>query len=228
MPKSIPKPSKKVQYKKSAQKRRPWTPREDTAIRRLVEENGIKQWTLIAESLHTKYNIAGRSGKQCRERWHNHLAKDILKEAWTYEEDHVLFSTHQNIGNRWAEISNSLPGRTDNSIKNHFYSTVRKYYRKLSGKEGTAEELRENLKDITANILNELATERQISNEDENISAESVEDSQVFPDFSDMIITGQHISLPQDWCPLDFSFDEDQEILIFPMSPYEYSSQYIY
>ena len=228
MPKKILKPLKKAQYKKSAQKRRPWTPREDIAIRELVAENGIKQWTLIAESLQTNYSIPGRSGKQCRERWHNHLDKGILKEAWTYEEEQILFSVHQNIGNKWAEISKSIHGRTDNSIKNHFYSTIRKYYRKISGKEGTAEELRENLKDITSSILNELAIERQNSYPDQNFTMEPAEEPQFFPDFSDMIITGQHINMPQDWGHMDFFFDENPEVLIFPMSPYEYSSQYIY
>ena len=42
-----------------------------------------------------------------------------------------------------------------------------------------------------------------------------------------MIITGQHINVPQDWCQPDMNFDEDQEILIIPMSPFD-SLQYYY
>ena len=34
--------------------------------------------------------LKGRSGKQCRERWHNQLDPSIKKEQWTEEEDRIL------------------------------------------------------------------------------------------------------------------------------------------
>ena len=37
----------------------------------LVKKHGQQRWTVIADYLH------GRIGKQCRERWHNHLRPDI-------------------------------------------------------------------------------------------------------------------------------------------------------
>ena len=46
----------------------------------LVKKYGPKRWTLIAKQL------KGRIGKQCRERWHNHLNPEIKKTAWTEEE----------------------------------------------------------------------------------------------------------------------------------------------
>jgi Myb-like DNA-binding domain len=201
-------------------KRRPWTPKEDAAIRGLVIEKGVKQWTLIAESLKKTYNITGRSGKQCRERWHNHLNTGILKKPWSLNEECTLFTTHKKIGNKWAEISKDIPGRTDNSIKNHFYSTIRKFYRKLKGKEGSPEDIRANIDQITDNVLDSLYSDRQNFINEEKLTSDSLDDIQILPDFSDMIVTGHHIKLPLDWYTLDTNFEDEQEILMYPMSPY--------
>ena len=36
------------------------------------------------------------------------------------------------VGNKWAQISAFLPGRTDNAVKNFFYSSVRRVLTKLN------------------------------------------------------------------------------------------------
>jgi hypothetical protein len=74
-------------------------------------------------------------------RWHNHLDPDIKKDYWSRNEDATLFQKHEELGNKWSEIARFLPGRylnilninfrTDNAIKNYFYSKLRKHIRKI-------------------------------------------------------------------------------------------------
>ncbi|WZZ24162.1 hypothetical protein YC2023_007563 [Brassica napus] len=98
----------------------PWSKEEDDTIIALVEKYGPTKWSTISQ------HLPGRIGKQRRERWHNRLNLGINKNAWTQEEELTLIRAHQIYGNKWAELMNFLPGRSDNAIKNHWNSAVKK------------------------------------------------------------------------------------------------------
>jgi len=103
--------------------KRPWTPEEDAALAVAVQKYGASRWSMIATQLST-----GRVGKQCRERWNNHLCPEVKKSEWSEAEDRAIMQGVAVLGTRWCEIikAPALSGRTDNSIKNRFYALQRK------------------------------------------------------------------------------------------------------
>ena len=73
-------------------------------------------------------SLPGRIGKQCRERWHHHLAPDVVKKKWTLEEDLLIIKLYREHNARWSEMAKFVPGRTDNQIKNRYNSNLKKRF----------------------------------------------------------------------------------------------------
>uniref|UniRef100_A0A7S1G206 Uncharacterized protein n=1 Tax=Corethron hystrix TaxID=216773 RepID=A0A7S1G206_9STRA len=105
--------------KTSTVTKRSWTEIEDEQLKNLVKQHGLSNWTTVADSLD------GRTGKQCRERWTNHLNPGIKKGNWTDEEDRIIIEKQAELGNQWSKITEYLQGRTDNAVKNRWHSTMR-------------------------------------------------------------------------------------------------------
>lgn len=92
-----------------------WSYGEDQILEALIYR-GYNNWTVIAEQ------IPGRTPKQCRERWKNHLNPMINKGPYTEEEDRILLHAQYQMGNKWSQIAQMLPGRTEDSVKIRFKS----------------------------------------------------------------------------------------------------------
>lgn len=110
----------------------PWTVEEDRKLIEWVRKQGAMKWSMCSEY------IKGRSGKQCRERWYNNLSPDVVKGNWTAREDYMIFKLFSIQGSKWSKIAEHFHGRTENSIKNRFYSTLRRIGSKYTNIHGSA------------------------------------------------------------------------------------------
>ncbi|KAF7828379.1 protein ODORANT1 [Senna tora] len=107
-------------------KKGPWTAEEDKKLINFILTNGQCCWRAVPK-------LAGlrRCGKSCRLRWTNYLRPDLKRGLLTEAEEQLVIDLHARLGNRWSKIAARLPGRTDNEIKNHWNTHIKKKLLKM-------------------------------------------------------------------------------------------------
>ncbi|KAH7652882.1 myb proto-oncogene protein plant protein [Dioscorea alata] len=107
-------------------KKGPWTADEDKKLINFILTNGHCCWRAVPK-------LAGllRCGKSCRLRWTNYLRPDLKRGLLSDSEEQMVIDLHAHLGNRWSKIASHLPGRTDNEIKNHWNTHIKKKLKKL-------------------------------------------------------------------------------------------------
>ncbi|XP_042404307.1 transcription factor MYB61-like [Zingiber officinale] len=98
-----------------------WSPEEDEKLYAHVITHGVDCWSSVPKSAGLR-----RCGKSCRLRWINYLRPGLKKGKLSRQEEDLIVSLHQVLGNRWSLIASHLPGRTDNEIKNMWNSSLKK------------------------------------------------------------------------------------------------------
>ncbi|KAK3140909.1 hypothetical protein QOZ80_5AG0407660 [Eleusine coracana subsp. coracana] len=99
----------------------PWTEEEDALLVRFVRLFGERRWDFLA-----KVSGLKRTGKSCRLRWVNYLHPGLRRGRITADEERLIIELHAKWGSRWSRFARSLPGRTDNEIKNFWRTRTRK------------------------------------------------------------------------------------------------------
>ncbi|XP_061346726.1 transcription factor MYB14-like [Gastrolobium bilobum] len=110
---------------KSELKKGTWTPEEDRKLMAYITRYGCWNWRQLP-----RFAGLARCGKSCRLRWMNYLRPNIKRGNYTREEEDTIIRLHEKLGNRWSIIASHLPGRTDNEIKNHWHTNLKKRFRK--------------------------------------------------------------------------------------------------
>ncbi|XP_010514552.1 PREDICTED: transcription factor MYB35-like [Camelina sativa] len=111
---------------KSNVKKGLWTEEEDAKILAYVAIHGVGNWSLIP-----KKAGLNRCGKSCRLRWTNYLRPDLKHDSFSPQEEELIIQCHRVIGSRWSSIARKLPGRTDNDVKNHWNTKLKKKLMKM-------------------------------------------------------------------------------------------------
>lgn len=111
--------SKSTQNPTSDNARGTWTQQEDQQLIAAIKQFGDNKWSEISKVMKS------RSAKQIRERWTNCLQPGLKREPFEQWEDDLIVEKQKEIGNKWAMIARSIPGRSAGAIKNRWYSFLK-------------------------------------------------------------------------------------------------------
>lgn len=131
-----------------------------------AEKNAHSFWEKVASKMRNA--CYSKSPKQCRERWLQHLDPSLTNLKWSPEENKLLLDLQKTNGNKWKDIAVHFPQRTDNGIKNQFFSIIRKSLRKAFKASGV---------NFSTNLINNLKPKILSDFLDTTINAESLADS---------------------------------------------------
>ena len=99
--------------------RKIFTEAEDTLLSKIMTTEPFISWEAVSR------HLGDRSARQCRDRWLNYLSPNVRREPWTLAEDRLLVEKINELGTHWCGIAKFFDGRSDNHVKNRWYSYLK-------------------------------------------------------------------------------------------------------
>ncbi|XP_013627211.1 PREDICTED: protein ODORANT1-like isoform X2 [Brassica oleracea var. oleracea] len=186
-------------------KKGPWTTEEDKKLINFILNNGHCCWRALPK-------LAGlrRCGKSCRLRWTNYIRPDLRRGLLSHEEEQLVIDLHAHIGNKWSKIASRLPGRTDNEIKNHWNTHIKKKLVKMGIDPVTHQPLNQD-PNSTDNPKNSCSVSDDISMVTKSSSTKNIEtNGTTTEDESISTITDQNSSMDNDNHQLSNIYNDEE------------------
>lgn len=76
-------------------------------------------------------SVFRNSKRKFIKRWANKLDPELSKQKWTDVDGKRLLELHKIWGSTWKAIASEFPGRTDNFLKNQYFSLIRRALRRI-------------------------------------------------------------------------------------------------
>ncbi|KAF3509895.1 hypothetical protein F2Q69_00009379 [Brassica cretica] len=186
-------------------KKGPWTTEEDKKLINFILNNGHCCWRALPK-------LAGlrRCGKSCRLRWTNYLRPDLRRGLLSHEEEQLVIDLHTHMGNKWSKIASRLPGRTDNEIKNHWNTHIKKKLVKMGIDPVTHQPLNQD-PDSTDNPKNSCSVSDDISMVTKSSSIKNIETNGTTTEHESIsTITDQNSSMDNDNHQLSNIYNDEE------------------
>lgn len=121
----------KVMGRSNSSQNGDWHNEKDNYLKSLVNVHGTKNWELIASIMNVTFLDSIKTPFDCKDRYFNYLDPGLGKKPWSDKEEFELLVAQKRFQNRWSDVATALRGRSNNTIKNRFYSIFRKVKNKI-------------------------------------------------------------------------------------------------